>query len=220
MPEARSNRRVRFTRSALREALIDLILEKPLVSITVKDICARADINRSTFYLHFKDVTDILRTTEDEIIEHMHEHAPMHERECRDLQEIKGFFIDFLEQIRSNPRIMKVIQVLCSEQGDPYFVRKLQTMTYEAFLDGWDMHMMPEMSEQRKLLVFFVYHFGHGIHAVHLGDQSAGHADRAGRIAFDGVDVARPGLFCSIRPKKCFSDRISHLTFLWEDGIL
>ena len=67
MPETKNNRRVRFTRSALREALIDLILEKPLVSITVKDICARADINRSTFYLHFKDVTDILRTTEDEI---------------------------------------------------------------------------------------------------------------------------------------------------------
>ena len=92
--------------------------------------------------------------TEDEIMEHMREHAPMHERECRELQEIKEFFIDFLEQIRNNPRIMKVIQVLCSEQGDPYFVRKLQTMTYEAFLDGWDMHMMPEMSEQRKLLVF------------------------------------------------------------------
>ena len=63
MPETKNNRRVRFTRSALREALIDLILEKPLVSITVKDICARADINRSTFYLHFKDVTAILRTT-------------------------------------------------------------------------------------------------------------------------------------------------------------
>ena len=125
MPETKNNRRVRFTRSALREALIDLILEKPLVSITVKDICARADINRSTFYLHFKDVTDILRTTEDEIIEHMREHTPTHKRKFRDLQEIEGFFIDFLEQIRNNPRIMKVIQVLCSEQGDPYFVRKL-----------------------------------------------------------------------------------------------
>ena len=117
MPEARSNRRVRFTRSALREALIDLILEKPLVSITVKDICARADINRSTFYLHFKDVTDILRTTEDEIIEHMHEHAPMHERECRDLQEIKGFFIDFLEQIRSNPRICMMLLLLSEREN-------------------------------------------------------------------------------------------------------
>ena len=80
MPETKNNRRVRFTRSALREALIDLILEKPLVSITVKDICARADINRSTFYPAFQDVTDILRTTEDEIIEHMREHAPTHER--------------------------------------------------------------------------------------------------------------------------------------------
>ena len=84
MPETKNNRRVRFTRSALREALIDLILEKPLVSITVKDICARADINRSTFYLHFKDVTDILRTTEDEIIEHMREHTPTHKRKFRD----------------------------------------------------------------------------------------------------------------------------------------
>ena len=198
MPETKNNRRVRFTRSALREALIDLILEKPLVSITVKDICARADINRSTFYLHFKDVTDILRTTEDEIIEHMREHTPTHKRKFHDMQEIEGFFIDFLEQIRNNPRIMKVIQVLCSEQGDPYFVRKLQTMTYEAFLDGWDMHMMPEMSEHRKLLVFSYIIIGHGIHAVHLGDQSTGHADRPGRIAFDGTDVARTGLFCSI----------------------
>ena len=99
-------------------------------------------------------MTDILRTTEDEIIEHMREHTPTHKRKFLDLQEIEGFFTDFLEQIRNNPRMMKVIQVLCSEQGDPYFVRKLQTMTYEAFLDGWDMHMMPEMSEHRKLLVF------------------------------------------------------------------
>lgn len=204
MPETKSNRRVRFTRSALREALIDLILEKPLVSITVKDICARADINRSTFYLHFKDVTDILRTTEDEIIEHMREHTPTHERKFHDLQEIEGFFIDFLEQIRNNPRIMKVIQVLCSEQGDPYFVRKLQTMTYKAFLDGWDMHMMPGNERAQELLVFSYTISGHGIHAVHLGDQSAGHADRPGRIAFDGADVHGLDYFAASDKKSTF----------------
>ena len=37
MPETKNNRRVRFTRSALREALIDLILEKPLVSISARE---------------------------------------------------------------------------------------------------------------------------------------------------------------------------------------
>ena len=35
------NRRVQFTKNALREAMIELITEKPLTSITVKDVCAR-----------------------------------------------------------------------------------------------------------------------------------------------------------------------------------
>ena len=154
MPEQQNNRRVRFTRSALREALIDLILEKPLTAITVKDICARADINRSTFYLHYKDVTDLLRTTEDEIIDRMREHTPEPERKFQDPAEMQVFFTEFLETLRRTPRMMKVIRVLCSEQGDPYFVRKLQAMTYEAFLHGWDMHMMPAMDENRKRLVY------------------------------------------------------------------
>ena len=42
------NRRVQFTKNALREAMIELITEKPLTSITVKDVCARADINCTT----------------------------------------------------------------------------------------------------------------------------------------------------------------------------
>lgn len=154
MPEAKNNRRVQFTRTALREALIDLLLEKPILSITVKDICARADINRSTFYLHYKDVTDLLRTTEDELIEHLRTHTPTPEREFRDPEEMQAYFTQFLEMIKRTPRMLKVIQVLCSEQGDPYFVRKLQTMTYEAFLNGWDRHMMPEMDESRKRLVY------------------------------------------------------------------
>ena len=52
----------------------------------------------------------------------MREHTPTHKRKFRDLQEIEGFFIDLLEQIRNNPRIMKVIQVLCGERGDPYIL--------------------------------------------------------------------------------------------------
>ena len=44
MPERKPNRRVQYTRRALREALIDLICEKPLSSISITDICARADI--------------------------------------------------------------------------------------------------------------------------------------------------------------------------------
>ena len=154
MPEEKKNRRVRFTRAALREALISLMLEKPLVTITVKDICARADINRSTFYLHYKDVTDLLRTTEDEIISHMQEHMPAPECKFHDYEERKHFFVEFLDTIKENPRMMKLIQVLCSEQGDPYFVRQLQRLTYDAFMRSWDINMLPKISENEKFLVY------------------------------------------------------------------
>lgn len=118
MPEAKNNRRVRFTRSALREALIDLILEKPLVSITVKDICARADINRSTLLPAFqgRDRHPSHDRGRDHRA-HARAHADARTEVPRSAGD-RGVFIDFLEQIRNNPRIMKVIQVLCSEQGD------------------------------------------------------------------------------------------------------
>ena len=74
MPKETVNRRVQFTKTALRDAMIELICEKPLTSITVKDVCARADINRSTFYLHYKDVDSLLVAVEDYAIEYIQSH--------------------------------------------------------------------------------------------------------------------------------------------------
>lgn len=47
------DRRVVRTRAALQHALIALIMRKGYDAITVEDICAEADVGRSTFYLHF-----------------------------------------------------------------------------------------------------------------------------------------------------------------------
>jgi len=58
--QERVDRRVDRTVTALRKALIDLILEKHYDSITVQDIIDRANVGRSTFYLHFRDKEDVL----------------------------------------------------------------------------------------------------------------------------------------------------------------
>ncbi len=42
------------------EALIDLLKEKELEFITVKEICERAGVNRSTFYFHYETIDDLL----------------------------------------------------------------------------------------------------------------------------------------------------------------
>jgi AcrR family transcriptional regulator len=55
-----SDRRVARTRRTLREALIALIQERGWGALTVQDVCARADVGRSTFYTHFADLEDLL----------------------------------------------------------------------------------------------------------------------------------------------------------------
>lgn len=60
-PQARKlDRRSIRTRRALRDALITLILEKGYEAVTVQDITDRADLNRGTLYLHYRDKQDLL----------------------------------------------------------------------------------------------------------------------------------------------------------------
>lgn len=47
----------------MNKALIALLEERPLAYITVSDLCKRAGVNRSTFYLHYENIGDLLRET-------------------------------------------------------------------------------------------------------------------------------------------------------------
>lgn len=63
------DRRVRKTKRQLRLALTTLLQEKPIKDITVREIAEIVDINRGTFYLHYRDVYDMLEQIENEIFE-------------------------------------------------------------------------------------------------------------------------------------------------------
>lgn len=54
------DRRVRRTKKLLQEALGSLIREKPYDEIVVHEILDRADVGRSTFYMHFRDKDELL----------------------------------------------------------------------------------------------------------------------------------------------------------------
>ena len=64
--ELTESRRTRYTRRAMQDALIELLRDQPLGSITVKALCERADVNRSTFYAHYTSIEDLLHDIEDE----------------------------------------------------------------------------------------------------------------------------------------------------------
>ncbi len=111
------DRRVRRTRRALQKALVQLILEEGYDSVTIEEITDRADLGRTTFYLHFKDKEALLMEAIDTICEDfIEEHSTL-------LEAIDGSE-DTLKKIRSNldERILYHIFAYSRQHADLYKV--------------------------------------------------------------------------------------------------
>ncbi|RAW13351.1 TetR/AcrR family transcriptional regulator [Paenibacillus taichungensis] len=67
--ELKKDRRKIRTKKLIRQALLELTAEKGLSKISVMDLAERAEINRGTFYLHYKDVADLVDQLKKEIFE-------------------------------------------------------------------------------------------------------------------------------------------------------
>jgi AcrR family transcriptional regulator len=61
MKKSKPDRRTERTRQALNNAFIGMLLEDGYESVSVERIAERANVGRSTFYMHFKSKEDILR---------------------------------------------------------------------------------------------------------------------------------------------------------------
>lgn len=54
------DRRTKYTRRVIREALMELLKTKPYTKVSATEICRMADINRGTFYIHYYVLDDVL----------------------------------------------------------------------------------------------------------------------------------------------------------------
>ena len=72
MPEEKKlDRRVIKTKKAIYRAFAQLLLEKDINDITIKDVADRADINRKTFYNYYGGIYDLTGEIENKILEKM-----------------------------------------------------------------------------------------------------------------------------------------------------
>src|SRR5471030_1141297 len=65
----KKDRRIGKTQKSIRDALMNLLEEKDVSQITIKELAENANINRKTFYMHFSSIDDIFDKIENEIIE-------------------------------------------------------------------------------------------------------------------------------------------------------
>jgi AcrR family transcriptional regulator len=52
----------------IRDAFLELLAERPFSDITVSQVCARADVARGTFYLHYSGLGELLDEIEDDLV--------------------------------------------------------------------------------------------------------------------------------------------------------
>ena len=86
--ENRENLRVRQTRQRLSKALLEMLRDRSLRSVSIRELCQKAGINRTTFYHHYgsqydlfeeicaqflEDIAECLASADPENREHVHE---------------------------------------------------------------------------------------------------------------------------------------------------
>ena len=118
-----SDRRTKYTKSVIREALFDLLSEKPLSKVTVTDICKLADINRSTFYSYYEDVNSLMNSIQNDLFENVVVTLTA-----------DNWFEDLLELVDTN---RDLFTVLIGPHGDTAFIRQLLYLGYDNSIRYW-----------------------------------------------------------------------------------
>lgn len=115
----KDNQRKRITKMLLKDAMIDLMQTKPVEKITIKEICEKAQINRSTFYLHYSEPNDLLKSIEDDIIENTADYLDKIGADINN--SAMQYMLMFFRYIRENDKIFRTLLV---KRENPFFRKK------------------------------------------------------------------------------------------------
>ncbi|TCZ78476.1 TetR/AcrR family transcriptional regulator [Paenibacillus albiflavus] len=134
----KTDRRITRTRRMIIEAFTLLMEEKGFEAITVSDLTEKADINRGTFYQHYKDKYDLLEQSEKEIFEGLNKivvtfwhHANYDVEKVMKVDDLLPLSIQLFEFIGENYQFMRV---LLGPKGSPSFQNKLKHVIIDTLL--------------------------------------------------------------------------------------
>ena len=130
MEAKKEDRRVRRTKKLLTQALTQLLQQKQVNEITVKELTDLADMNRGTFYLYYKDIYDMLEKIEDELFENLNGIIALRENAEMSAQ-AKPILRDLFSFIEDN---QEMCRVLLSPNGDMNFLHRLNEVMREKCL--------------------------------------------------------------------------------------
>lgn len=124
----KEDRRIKKTKSLLRMGLIDLMEEKDIKNITIKELVEKVDINRSTFYLHYSDIYELLAEIEQKLLDEIMEVFDSY-KTIEHLEESYAFLLTLYETFSKNKKICKVL--INSQSNNSFISNMEETMELE-----------------------------------------------------------------------------------------
>ncbi|MBP1991626.1 TetR/AcrR family transcriptional regulator [Paenibacillus eucommiae] len=121
----RTDPRVLRTRQLIRDAFIDLLQEMELEKITVNRLAARATINRVTFYLHYRDIPEMIEKIAEDMINEIHVILNDVRSQSRSVDMDGSILVKILEHIAENQKFYKV---MLASQRVPVFTDRLMDL--------------------------------------------------------------------------------------------
>jgi AcrR family transcriptional regulator len=146
----KSDRRVKYTRMVIKESLIRLLKVKPITKITVKEICDGAEINRATFYAHYRDQHDLLLQIETELLRDIDNYLQSEIRVGAMDEVALAMLENVFTYIRDNAELCSAL--LNTNAGDINFQQQIVDIFGAQFIAAWSADL--SMSEERSAMLF------------------------------------------------------------------
>ena len=143
------DRRVRYTVLALTDALVQALHREHISEISVKELCDAADVNRSTFYAHFKDKYDLLEYIKNEILDNIKRQLDREQLKNHRLISRQALAL-ILEYVKTNAELFKA---LLSDNCDASIQREIMDLAYRLTI--------PVHEEENERV--FKYYTGFGV---------------------------------------------------------
>lgn len=112
----KENQRVRITKKMLQESLISLLESKSIHKISVRELCKKAEINRTTFYKHYAGPNDLLKDIERNVITEIEKWISYSGHDSKE---------NFVKMLQYYDENASLISMLLNNNTDPDFPQEL-----------------------------------------------------------------------------------------------
>lgn len=152
---AKTDARVRYTVMVIKETFLNLLEQKPINKITVKELCEKADINRATFYTHFSDCFDLLEKIEGDILAEFERSLNLVEK--YDVAVLVSAICDIIDE---NKRVLKLIAF---DGANSSLIPKMIDAAREKSVSHWRKLLKNASEEELEMLYI---HLSNGLTRV------------------------------------------------------